>query len=96
MKAVRPTDVDRHDLGDYVHCQAFLLGDPKSQDVRASRGSSILYQEEKYGEQQAQSQKDGYKSIRVMRNSDSASLSYGEDLDRYLAETYDSKLRLKA
>lgn len=96
MKAVRPTDVDRRNLGDYVHCQAFLLGVPKSQDVCASRGSSLPYQEEKYGEKKAQSQKDGYKSIHVMRNSDPATLSYGEDLDRYLAETYDSKLCLKA
>ncbi|KAK5057509.1 hypothetical protein LTR84_011509 [Exophiala bonariae] len=47
-----------------------------------------------YGEQQARPHKEGWKTVHDMRTLDSANITYSEDLDRYLAETYSSKIRL--
>lgn len=66
------------------------------QDVQDSRGRSSNHKQEDLTEHRAQRHENDYRNQYVMRTSESVKISYSEDLDRYLADTYASKLRLEA
>jgi hypothetical protein len=89
--AVRPDDSDHRTDHHAPRSRGYDY-----QDAQDSRSQSFHHKQEDPSEQRAQRHKDDDRNHYVTRTSNSAKISYSEDLDRYLSDTYASKLRLKA
>lgn len=94
----RPVDsVEPDDSGGHqTHHQCALPRGHMYPNGQDPERDSFHQNQKDHPEQRAKRGKDEYKPHYVPRTSESANISYGEGLDRYLADTYASKLSMKA
>lgn len=96
-RAARSSDTVRHDDSSHqMHGHAFPPWGHRIQSPSDSRRTALQHHKEDCADQRTQSGKDVPKTQYVMHTLDSANVSYSEGLDRYLADAYASKLRLRA